>query len=103
MHHAETVDNIEAMVNTFYTCHPSFLEAFEEMLTISSEFLDVLAKRVLARKQLKEAKCKKKMEKGSDSEVLKEEAEPVENPVRTAQESVEKDGEAKGAPTQKPE
>src|ERR1044071_7979056 len=29
MHHAETVANIEAMVKTLYTCHSSFLEAFE--------------------------------------------------------------------------
>ena len=58
MHHAETVANIEAMVKTLYTCHSSFLEAFEEMMTVSSEFPEVLVKRVLARKQLKEEKRK---------------------------------------------
>jgi hypothetical protein len=103
MHHAETVANIEAMVKTLYTCHSSFLEAFEEMMTVSSEFPEVLAKRVLARKQLKEAKRKRKMEQGSGSTVPKDETAPVTNPVSTAQESVEKEEESKGVQVQEPD
>ena len=96
MHHAEKVANIEAMVNTLYTCHSSYLEAFEEMMTVSSEFPEVLAKCVLARKQLKEAKRKRRMEKGSGSGTSKDVAtEPVETPGPPVDVSLEKKDDEK--------
>lgn len=58
LHRAEVSSTVENMVKTLYCCHIIFIEAFEEMLFVSVEHPDALAKRVAARKALKEAKKK---------------------------------------------
>ena len=48
------------MMKTLYSCHISFIEAFEKILSMSVEHPEALAKRVAARKALNEAKRKMK-------------------------------------------